>query len=72
MPVSNSLADAIILQNGLMWHHKFTYVVDKGILRMTLIGHGQSNLLNRFLFLFLLLGFLFKAFEVNVDEVFIV
>lgn len=31
MPVSNSLADTIILRDGLIRHHKVTYVVDKGI-----------------------------------------
>mgnify|MGYP007078017845 CR=1 FL=1 len=72
MPVSNSLADAIILLNGLMWNHKVTYVVGKGILRMALIGHGQFNLLNRLLYQSSLLSFLFKAFEVDIDEVFIV
>lgn len=34
MPVSNSLADAIILLNGLLRHHKDTYVVGKGMAAM--------------------------------------
>lgn len=72
MPVSNSHADAIILRSGLMWHHKDTYVVGKGILRMVLVDHGQFDTLNRLLYLSVFLGFFFKASEINVNEVFIV
>ena len=72
MPVSNSLADAIILRDGLMRHHKVTYVVGKGILWMILVDHGQFNLLNGFLKKSLSLGFLFKPLEIDIKEVFIV
>lgn len=72
MPVSNSLADTIILRDGLMRHHKVTYVVGKGMLRMALVGHGQFYALNRLLFLSVLFGFFCKMSEINVDEVFIV
>ena len=72
MPVSNSLGDSIILHNGLMRHHKVTYVVGKGILRMVLVDHGQFYTLNRLLFLSVLFGFFCKTPEINVNEVFIV
>ncbi len=44
MPVSNSLGDTIILRDGLIRHHKDTYVVDKGILGMVyeIIAHSNS------------------------------
>lgn len=43
MPVSNSLADSIILRNGLMRHHKDTYVVDKGMSRIVYDAIVDSN-----------------------------
>lgn len=72
MPVSNPLSDAIILRNGLMRHHKVTYVVGKGILRMALIGCGQFRMLKTPLNKPKIPGLFFKAPQIYIDEVFAV